>query len=274
MIRSPPHLRLGIVSDLHHISEPSGALAYHHAFDVTEVLPRLRAAIAWFDAEEVDAVVVAGDLTHHGTDDALDAVLQAITSAWPGRVLVVAGNHDVLVDEDAVAHAVARAGAERLTLSTQDGVKIAGVRVVGVEIGASGWAETISDWGGDVVVLVSHWPVLPRRSAFAEQALRYAGDPPFPLPTGDALSARPGPTIVINGHLHARDSHRHANVAQLSVAALVEPPYEATVLDLRVGEASVTVHRRARAFGAHAVKRLPVLVPTRETLALDSVRRI
>jgi predicted phosphodiesterase len=269
-----PDLRLGIVSDLHHTSEPGGALAYHHAFDISGVLARLRAAIAWFDAEEVDALVVAGDLTHHGTDDALDAVLQTVASAWSGRALVVAGNHDILVDDDAVARAAARAGAERLTLATQDGTMIAGIRVVGVEIGASAWPEAISSWCGDPVVLISHWPVLSRRSAFAEQELRYAGDPPFGFPGAEALACRPGPTIVINGHLHARDSHRQANVAQLSVAALVEPPYEATVLDLQVGEAGLTVRRRARTFGAHAVKRLPVLVPARETLAFGAVRRI
>ena len=61
------------------------------------------------------------------------------------------------------------------------------------------------------------------------------------------LQARVGPTIVLAGHIHVRDAHAEGRILQLVQAALVEPPFEAAVLDVCAGgRGGVLVARRAR----------------------------
>lgn len=264
-------IRLGVASDLHHTANPAGELVYHNPFDVPGVLTRLRTAIAWFAREQVDAVVLAGDLTQSGDSEALTAVLQTVADGWAGPAFVVAGNHDVLRHNHGLAQALARLGTDRIALARPEGDLLGGIRVAGLDVQATGQTRAIAGWEHDPVVLISHFPMLSRAHAFAERALKYAGDHRSSEPLVDALLARQAPTVIVHGHLHARDSHQHATLLQLSVAALVEPPFEATIIDIVADRARTTVRRRARALRTSSRVRAPVLAPADETRTLPAL---
>ena len=84
-----PNLKVGLLSDIH-ITD----------WDSTAVL---RKALAWFDSNKVDAVLIAGDLADHGILLQLEIVMKAWESVFPNdratdgrkveRVFVY-GNHD------------------------------------------------------------------------------------------------------------------------------------------------------------------------------------
>ena len=49
-----------------------------------------------------------------------------------------------------------------------------------------------------------------------------------------ALERRRAPTVVLSGHIHARDALTAGPVLQLTQAALIEAPYEASVVRVAV----------------------------------------
>lgn len=270
MTPSPPFaLRLGAVGDLHHTTGDASGLSYHGPFDVPGVLRRLEAALRWFADERADALLLAGDLTQFGDAESLARVLRLVAERWTRPAFVVAGNHDVLVNSDALAEALRTVAARHVVQPHPSGVSLGGVRIAGLEPEPPRWADAIASWGHDPVVLVSHWPLVSRARAFAEHGLRYAGDRPGHGPAPHALAARDAPTIVVNGHLHARDCHRAGAVVQLSLGALVESPYEASIVDVAGRDATSTVvRRRARAFGPCDVEGPPAIAPADQTITL------
>lgn len=269
-------LRLGVVSDLHYAPSPDPTLAFHNPFDVAGVLGRLRQALAWFARERADAVVVLGDLAEAGDAASIAAVLEVIAAYWDGPVWVVAGNHDRLADDAALDAAIASVGCDRIRALSATGHRLGGVRLAGLDRRLLAWTAAAAAWGDDPLVLVSHHPLLSRAAAFTARGLRYAGDLPGNEALAGLLLARPALTVVINGHLHARDTYAHGAVVQLTVAALVEPPFGATIVELGaqgVGEwgedRGWTVRRRALSLIGQAAARLPVQLPADEEYVLS-----
>lgn len=263
-------LRLGVLADLHYTARPAPGLAYHNPFDVAGVLGRVETSMAWFRREQADALVVAGDLTDTGDPADLGIVLQTIADLWPGQIFAVTGNHDLLRHGDALARAAKSVDSSRIILPSSHGALLHGVRVAGLDPRHPDIREAITAWAHDAVVLISHYPLLSREQALAEHGLRYAGDLIDHEPAANALCARDSPTIVVNGHLHARDTHRSGGLLQLSVTALVEPPFEATIIDVNVTGRSTFVRRRARSLSSNGSEVDPVLTPPDETITLQS----
>ena len=261
-------LRLGVVSDLHYVRDGGPGLAYHNPFDVPGVLARLAAAIDWFGRERVDALVLAGDLSDDGERAALMKVLGTVAERWRGPTFAVAGNHDRRVHDDALAEVLRHRASDRIVLARPEGVLLGGVRVAGPCDRPFAWTEATAAWADDPVVLISHYPMLSRAHVFAEHGYRYAGDRPDHRSARDALRARRAPTIVVHGHLHARDSYRCGTLLQLSVAALVEPPFEATIIDVVSDRTTTSVRRRARSLADDLIVQAPVLAPADETATL------
>ena len=243
-------LRLGVVSDLHYTPHPSPDLSYHGPFDVPAVLHRLADALDWFASEHADLLVVAGDLAQDGDPGSLLTVLRAVAEGWTGPVLAVPGNHDQLLGENELVHAVRKLADPRVDAPSFEGRSFGGVRLASLNGVTRGGPP--ATWGEDCVVLVSHFPVLSRAEAFAERGLLYAGDLPGIRQLTETLIARAAPTVVVNGHLHARDTHREGNVLQLTVAPLVEAPFEATLIDIVARATHVTVNRHVRGLGPGA----------------------
>ena len=94
---SAPRLRFGVVSDIHVIAENFDSV--HHGNTRT-----FRHALKWFDAQGVDAVMVAGDMADAGLCSQLQVVADAWNAVFPGgrsridgrpvEKLFIYGNHD------------------------------------------------------------------------------------------------------------------------------------------------------------------------------------
>jgi predicted phosphodiesterase len=250
-------LRIGVVSDIHFtLASPPPEDAWHGPLEFAGVLDRLRTGLAWFAEEQVDVVAVLGDLSHDGDVASLAAVLELLASEWDGRTLVLAGNHDIREREDALEVALERIRLGRVELAPPAGALLGGVRIAGVVPATGSWEE-------GPLVLLSHYPVISRDRAFEAQGLRYAGTLPAPGPIVAEIEARRDPTLILNGHLHARDTYQQGNVLQMTVGSLIEAPFELTILDIAVEPSAMLVERRATNLAAG-----PAIAPLHEARAI------
>jgi predicted phosphodiesterase len=195
---------------------------------VAGVLNRFRAALRLFRAEGCDVLVLLGDLTHLGDDESRSAVLTACDEEWTGPVLVVPGNHDPAEvgcpgDVDVVRNHLPQIAFNRVLLEARSS--------------RARFEDELESLRARVSVVVSHYPLLSRRSFIETRGFRYAGDLENRDELVDDLLGRPGPTLVLCGHLHVRESFVRGSILQLSIASIVEPPYECNVLDLDMQKA-------------------------------------
>jgi 3',5'-cyclic AMP phosphodiesterase CpdA len=273
-------MRLGFLTDIHYMSEPPEAGGgWHGEGDFPGVLARLELSLAHFAGEAVDAVIVGGDLVHHGDERAADTVLQACAKA-SAPVIVVSGNHDADGDHHRIGRSVSRAGKDTCTLATAAGVVIGGVRVAGVHVGQmTGWFGAslgahprYEAWGDDPVVLVTHYPALSLANAISAQGFPYPGDLLDRAQLAAELGARAAQTVVLCGHVHARASATSGPVLQLAGGALVEPPYECAVINVhQLAARSTLVERQCTRLQTPVSGREPVLAPEKESWFFDGM---
>lgn len=225
-------LRLGVLGDVHLTSDPAVQASWHNGYDFAGLSGRLDEAVDAFQSSQVDAVCLIGDLTHHGSPDGLGPLAKTL-GQLDVPVIAVAGNHD--------------AGGQKMLTDALPGVQpatpigqhVAGWRIAGIQVAPGGWfaarAEappTVEEWGPDPVVLLSHFPLLSHARRLAERGMPYPGDLLGRGTIEQTLTARPAPTIVLSGHIHARASSYRGGVLQIIQGALVEAPYECTVIEL------------------------------------------
>jgi predicted phosphodiesterase len=260
-------LRVGVLSDTHVVQDVSRRASWHNAYDFAGVEDRLRRAVDLFGREGVELLLVLGDLAHDGDAPSLR---RALAPALDGRAaFVVGGNHDGARPTAALA-ALGMDGL-RLpgwrALSVGEGIRVAGVRVV--RRARRRWATArrpaLLTWGEGPVLLATHFPVLARAEAMREHALPHPGDLVNRASLAEPLLARSAPTLVLSGHLHVRDSAASGSLLQLGFGALVEPPFEATVLEIEGDAAALTIGRVAHELDHAEERRDPRLVPARET---------
>ena len=213
--------------------------------------------------------MLSGDISSGGDLESIADVLGALSGV---PVVAVTGNHDVDEGEGVLAAAVSDGSA----LAQPAGVVHGPLRVAGVQVMASdgGFATVVGPetaaWGDGLAVFVSHFPAISRAEMFAEQDFKYPGD----LRDRETLlerrwPARAAPTVVLCGHIHARDSHAEGRVLQLVGGALIEAPYECAIVDVDADALEVT--REAHPLGGPAVERTPVFAPERETWRYDGL---
>ena len=96
--RSNPRLRFGVVSDIHILRIGAGEDMVIGGNNLT-----FKHALEWFRSQDVDAVVIAGDMADKGMDENLMAVADAWYSVFPDdrypdgrpvKKVFVTGNHD------------------------------------------------------------------------------------------------------------------------------------------------------------------------------------
>ena len=84
------------------------------------------------------------------------------------------------------------------------------------------------------------------------------------------LLGREAPTVVVNGHVHLRATRIEGPVLQVSCAALVEPPFEVTLLDLeKLGVGRVKVRRESASLIPSLTVRPPAFSPPRQGWAFE-----
>jgi len=227
-------LRLGLLGDLHLVEDPScSSGAWHNAYDFAGVPARIDRALARFEHARVDAIVLLGDLCHDGSRAALGPLAERLRNI-PGPILAVAGNHDI-----GGRGALQETFGDSVTLVDPDGVRIAGALIVGVHVASGGWfaarledPPNVAAWPPEPVVVLSHFPLLSHANRLADLGLPYPGDILNRAHIQAQLMARPAPTIVLSGHIHTRDESAAGRALQLTQGALVEPPYECSIVEM------------------------------------------
>jgi predicted phosphodiesterase len=259
-------MRLGFVTDVHWTSGQPGYLAWHNTWDFGGLPERLAATAAHL--ADTDLIVLSGDISSGGDLESIAHVLGQLSGV---AVVAVTGNHDVDEGEGVLAAAVGDGSA----LAQPAGVVHGPLRVAGVQVMADGdgFATVVGPetaaWGDGLAVFVSHFPAISRAELFAERDFRYPGDLRDRAAMLEPLAARSAPTVVLCGHIHARDSHAEGRVLQLVGGALIQAPYECAIVEVDADALSVT--REAHALDGPAVERIPVFAPERETWRYDGL---
>lgn len=253
-------MRLGVVGDIHWNVDPNAPPQFwHNSYEPEALERRLAEAVALFAREEVQLAVFLGDLSDLGDEASLDEVLARV----PGPLAVVAGNHDG--DRDALERTATRHTTTLLDRHavTVDDVMILGIGAEAAETGrprSRSVRPAIPDVG-TLLVVASHFPLLSEAGRLAEAGLPYPGD----LVDGEVVAkcvAKSQPALVLSGHVHARCTRTHGALLQLSVGALIEPPFDAAIVDVALGPPP-TVHRRSHRLGPVAAFE-PVFAPEEE----------
>jgi predicted phosphodiesterase len=264
-------VRLGVISDVHLSLDVGDVSRWHGELDLAGSQRRLEGALERLRGEDVDLVLVTGDLTNHGDTPSLTRVIETLERV-PLPVVVLPGNHDC-AHAGALAAAIAERPARNVRLVSQAGSALApGIRLAGrgdqpADGSFATGADHIAVWGDDLVVWATHFPVLSLARACAEAGLKYAGDADDVAAAGAALGARLGPTIVLAGHLHVRHAETHGSLLQLTAAALVEAPGDIALIEVeRVPTTSV--RRRVWESAPGDGEGIPVLAPLDETFVL------
>jgi 3',5'-cyclic AMP phosphodiesterase CpdA len=259
-------VRLGIVTDSHICPAGTPPGRWHNVLDYDPAEARLADAIRFLRDRDVEAVAMLGDLTNFG-DEASIARAVAVLAEAGVPVMIVPGNHDCELGAAAFRAHVARLAAPGVAIAARTH-EFGNLRVVGLtELSPDGdgtlaIADTTGDaWGDAPVLVLSHFPLLDRRAETEAAGLKYAGG--F-RDTGvlRRLRAHSAPAIVLHGHLHIRDTTATDNVLQIGCAALIEPPYETTVVEIAHHDTGWRVEVEHTSL-APSDAPLPVLTPPR-----------
>lgn len=262
---------IGVISDIHLSPPGTPPDGWHNPYPLGQAREMLARAIARCAGEDVDAVVLLGDLTHTGDLASLATVI-AETATLDRPVHVLPGNHDFAFPPREVRAVAERNGGARLTyapaaFAVADGLH-ATTTMLELRSGSGFHAADLPRVPRDAALVVfTHFPALPTRERVRAWGLRHAGDLANRAALAATLAVRERPTIVVHGHLHVRDAHATGAVLQLGCAALIEPPHELAVIEIaHETGGELTVRRRAESVAAFAPElRLPVMAPETQT---------
>jgi Calcineurin-like phosphoesterase len=253
------NLRLGILADPHLVPND-------HATDGD--MWRYRSALRRCVREGVDGLALLGDLSWSGDTRSLEAGLR-LAARTGLAVWAVSGNHDLGERGDTLARTVRRVGTKNVRLATpaDEAFAAEGIRVAGLCVASDNYGYTartderpdISGWGEETVVLLSHYPVISFRERAEREGVYYGDNDLENLEeVARPLLGRATPTVVINGHM--RDDCAAEQVLQISCAALTQPPFDVTLLDLKTGGGRMSV----------GVERIPV-APSPDDIRLSAL---
>jgi predicted phosphodiesterase len=241
-------VRLGVLSDLHCELEPTGS-RWINLYEPEQLDRRTDAALEWFSEARVDLILLLGDVVQFANPDDLAHVFGRLAAARVAPLATVSGNHDLRLGEEfaecARSHGIRLLHEEALTLA---GVALKGVAVDrGPKLPQ--YVGQVDGWEGDagLVVVASHFPLLSEASRLAAAGLQYPGDLVNRGDLEGRLVADVRPKVVLSGHIHARCSTHDGPLLQLTVGALIEPPFDATIVELDA--TGLSVRRTARRLG-------------------------
>jgi predicted phosphodiesterase len=241
-------VRIGVLSDFHCELEPTGS-SWINTFEPEHLDRRTDAALAWFAEAQVDLILLLGDSVQFANRGDLAHVFTRLAAADVAPLATVNGNHDLRLGE-AFAECAHEHG---IRLLYEAPFECGGVALVGVEVdrgpkppqyvGQAGAWESEAD----IVVVASHFPVLSEASHVAAVGLPYAGDLVNRADLECRLRSDPRPIVVLGGHIHARCSTTDGLLLQFLVGALIEPPFDATLVE--IDATSLSARRTARRLG-------------------------
>ncbi|HLL40791.1 MAG TPA: metallophosphoesterase [Rubrobacteraceae bacterium] len=125
-------MRLGIISDAHLSPPGTKVSAFHTGYETTEIVATYRLALPRCVQEDVDRIVLLGDLSQSGDGESLEMGVR-LAAETGRRVWAVSGNHDCFERTDALDVAVRRVAADNVKLATPAGEVVGGEpRVAGL----------------------------------------------------------------------------------------------------------------------------------------------
>jgi Calcineurin-like phosphoesterase len=237
-------MRLGVLSDLHCELEPTGS-RWINPFEPEQLDGRVDAALEWFGEAGVDLILVLGDLVQFANPGDLEHAFGRLAAADVAPLATVAGNHDLRLGDEFAASA-RRHG---IRLLHEEPLVQGGVAVTGVEVGKGPappqYVGQAADWDDQapLVVVASHFPVLSEASRVAAAGLPYAGDLVNRADIEARLRSDPRPKLVLSGHIHARTSTTSGPLLQCTVGAVIEPPFDASIVEVDPDGVSRTARR-------------------------------
>ena len=241
-------IRIGVLSDLHCELEPAGS-RWINDFEPEHLDRRTDAALAWFSEARVDLILLLGDTVQQESGSDLAHVFARLAAAAVAPLATVNGNHDVRLGDE-FADCAREHG---IRLLYDEPLELAGVPVTGIEVGRGSappqYVGRLGGSGGDagLVVVASHFPVLSEATRVAGAGLPYSGDLVNRAEVEAELRADPRPTLALTGHIHARCSAGDGALLQFTVGAIIEPPFDATIVE--IDAAALSVSRTARRLG-------------------------
>lgn len=241
-------MRIGVLSDLHCELEPTGS-RWINPFEPEQLERRTDAALGWFSEAQVDLILLLGDIVQFGHPSELAHVLARLAAAKVAPLATVNGNHDLRLGE-AFAECAHEHG---IRLLHEEPLERAGVAVTGVAVDRGPappqYVGQLGGWGdeADLVVVASHFPLLSEASRIAGAGFPYPGDLVNRADLEGHLQSDARPKVVLSGHIHARCSTHHGPLLQFTVGALIEPPFDATIVELEA--TGLSARRTARRLG-------------------------
>ena len=245
-------MRIGVLSDLHCELEPSGS-RWINTFEPEHLDRRIDAALEWFAEPQVDLILLLGDIVQFAHSSDLVHMLSRLETASVAPIATVNGNHDLRLGEEFAK----RAREFGIRLLHEESLELAGLAVagVGVDRGPAPPQYIGQPCGrgreADFVVVASHFPVLSEATRVAGAGLPYAGDLVNRADVEGELRSDLRPTLILSGHIHARCSTHDGTLLQFAVGAMIEPPFDATVVE--IDATGLGVRRIARRLGEIAV---------------------
>jgi predicted phosphodiesterase len=287
-------MQIGLLSDLHYDLEPSLERGWINRYEPLGLEERLAAAERIFSSERPDVVLLLGDSAEHGDREAFDRVfarmremgLRAKPSAASDRVVstaiaTVAGNHDVGSgsSEGGVSALGESARLSNIRFLVGDSMEVSAHTLLGVGVersaaGSSQFRGTLCTppREGALTIVASHFPLLSHRSEITAAGLPYSGDLVNRAELETALQDARVPALVLSGHVHARCSATSGCVLQITVGAMIESPFDCTMVDVELRDGgAIVVRRRVRTLGAAAAVN-PVFAPEDERWAWQGHR--
>lgn len=239
-------MRIGILTDTHLAPADSPPVVWHTELRFADSGERYSSALATLAEHEPELILVLGDLTHFGDDESIDDFLARSAGAC-APMFVIAGNHDVLPDDDALDRRMGRVMPEGV--DHVRGVRRAGsLTFQGIDVRSAGDEYRFEATNISTVppgtVLLSHFPVLSLQDELTSADLRYAGDLENRKPLEGAVRESAAPSIVLSGHLHVRMTVASGPVLQLVFGALIEAPFDVAIADIELDETGGRVRVR------------------------------
>jgi hypothetical protein len=260
---------LGVITDVHLSLREGESERWHGPYDFSRALARLEWALGVFHRQRVDFIVVCGDVSHRGDVASLTRATELLERAH-APLLIVPGNHDCEESASALGSLLAVRRASNVRLASSEGLVVApSIRLAGrgsqpVKGSPLASADDTGAWGDDLVVWVSHFPVVSLRAVCEGARLLYAGDASDVDAATMQLTRRTSPTIALVGHLHIRDAALRGTLLQLAGAALIEAPGDVAIIDI-ARDPATCVRRRVCETNIQHGQRVPVLAPVDET---------
>ena len=237
-------MRIGVLSDLHCELEPAGS-RWINVFEPDQLDRRTDAALAWFAEAGVDQILLLGDSVQFANPSDLEHVFARLAAAGVAPLATVNGNHDLRLGDDFAEGARSHG----IRLLYDEPLDLAGVAVTGVVVSRGpkppqyvGRAGALAD-GDGLAVVASHFPVVSEASRVAAAGLPYAGDLVNRADLESSLRSDARPKLVLCGHVHARCSTSEGQLLQLMVGAVIEPPFDATIVELEGSSVRRTTRR-------------------------------